>query len=65
MSTVTEALLAAFETLPEQEKQQFVNEVCRRVPSYDSGPLEDGVVAKAGDDLADLLAREEYDSQAR
>ena len=43
MSTTTSALLAAFEVLPEQEKQQFANEVFRRVPPYDSGPLDDAI----------------------
>jgi len=58
MSTVTTALLAAFETLPESEKQRFVIEICRRAPPYDSGPLDDDFVAQAGDDLA-ALSREE------
>jgi hypothetical protein len=65
MSTATKVLLAAFETLPEKEKQQFLDEVCRRVGPSDAGPLDDELVAKAGDDLADLLAQEEHDSQAR
>jgi hypothetical protein len=65
MSTATTALLAAFETLPEQEKQWFVNEVCRRTPPYDSGPLDDEIAARAGDELATLLAREEHDTQTR
>ena len=29
------------------------------------GPLEDEVVARAGDDLAAMLEREEHDAQAR
>jgi len=63
MSTVTTALLAAFETLPEPEKQRFVVEVCRRAPPYDSGPLDDESVAQAGDDLAALLDREEHETR--
>ncbi len=65
MSTATTALLAAFETLPAEEEQRFVTEVCRRAPPYDSGPLEDEIAARAGDELATLLAREEHDAQTR
>jgi hypothetical protein len=65
MSTATTALLAAFEVLPEADKQQFVNEVCRRAPPFDSGTLDDQVAAQAGDDLAALLAQEEHDAPAR
>jgi hypothetical protein len=65
MSTATTALLAAFDGLPDTEKQQFVNAVCRRVPPCDSGPLDDDLVALAGDDLAAMLAQEEHDTNAR
>ncbi len=58
MSTATTTLLAAFEGLPDSEKQQFVNAVCRRLPPVDSGPLDDELVAQAGDDLAALLTLE-------
>jgi hypothetical protein len=63
MSTATTALLAAFETLPEAEKQQFVIEVCRRARPHDSGPLDDELVAEAGDDLAALHDREEHETR--
>ena len=65
MSTPTTTLLAAFEVLPDSEKQQFVNAVCRRLPPIDSGPLDDALVAQAGDDLTALLAQEEHETGAR
>jgi len=60
MSAETAQLLAAFETLPAEEQQVFVKELFRRLPPYDSGPLEDDEVARAGDELAAMLEREEY-----
>lgn len=65
MSTATTTLLAAFESLPDQEKQQFVNEVFRRMPPYDSGPLDDAVAAQAGDEQAARLAQEEHEASER
>ena len=65
MSTAATALLTAFEVLPENEKQQLVNELFRRVPPYDSGPLDDRVVARAGDELAAMLGEEEHATQTR
>lgn len=65
MSTAATALLNAFELLPENEKQQLANELFRRVPPYDSGPLDDQVTARAGDDLAAMLGEEEHATQAR
>ncbi len=59
MSAETAQLLAAFETLPAKEQQAFVKEILSRLPPYDSGPLEDNEVARAGDELAILLEREE------
>jgi len=55
----------AFETLPPSEKDLFVSELFRRLPPVDSGPLEDKVLACAGDDLAAMLEREDHDAQAR
>lgn len=63
MSAETAQLLAAFETLPAQEKQAFVKELFRRLPPYDSGPLEDEVAARAGDELAAMLEREEHETR--
>ena len=65
MSTETARLLVAFDTLPPVEKDMFVRELFRRLPPVDSGPLEDEVLARAGDDLAAKLEREENDAQAR
>ena len=65
MSTATTALLAAFEVLPDADKQQFVSEVCRRAPQFDSGALDDQIAAQAGDDMAAILAQEEHDAEAR
>jgi hypothetical protein len=65
MSAATAQLVAAFETLPAEEQQAFVKEIFRRLPPYDAGPLEDAEVARAGDELAALLEREEHDPQAR
>jgi len=65
MSTETARLLVAFETLPPSEKDLFVSELFRRLPPVDSGPLEDKVLARAGDDLAAMLEREDHDAQAR
>ncbi|HXP59353.1 MAG TPA: hypothetical protein VN829_02625 [Dongiaceae bacterium] len=58
-------LLEAFETLPPAEKEVFVSELFRRLPPVDSGPLEDEVLTRTGDDLAARLEREEHDAQAR
>jgi len=52
MSTETARLLVAFDTLTPSEKDLFVSELFRRLPPVDSGPLEDKVLARAGDDLA-------------
>jgi hypothetical protein len=65
MSAETARLLVAFDTLPPSEKDLFVRELFRRLPPVDSGPLEDEVVARAGDDVAAMLEREEHDAQAR
>jgi hypothetical protein len=65
MSAETARLLEAFETLPPSEKEVFVSELFRRLPPVDSGPLEDKVLARAGDDLAAILEHEEYDAQTR
>ena len=63
MSAETAQLLAAFETLPAEEKQVFVKEVLRRLPPYDSGPLDDATVALAGDEMAARLEQEEHEAR--
>ena len=65
MSAITIRLLAEFEALPAEEKQNFAKEIFRHLPPYDSGPLNDDDVARAGDELAALLAQEENDSPTR
>jgi hypothetical protein len=56
MGVVAEKLIAQFETLPADEKQAVVREILRRLPSYDSGPLDDDVAARAGDQMASVLS---------
>jgi hypothetical protein len=58
-------LLTEFEALPAQEKQECAAEMLRRLPRFDSGPLDDELVAAAGDDLAARLEVEEREAQAR
>jgi hypothetical protein len=65
VSTETAQLIAAFEALPTEEKQAFVQELFRRLPPVDSGPLDDEDVARAGDEFAALLDQEEHDSKTR
>lgn len=65
MSAVAEKVIAAFESLPEDEKQAVVKEILRRLPPFDSGPLSDEDVALAGDQLAASLEQEENASPAR
>ena len=65
MSAETAHLLDMFEALPAEEQQRFVKELFGRLPPLDSGPLEDDVVARAGDDLAAGLEQEEHDAPAR
>jgi hypothetical protein len=65
VSAETARLLVAFDTLPPAEKQVFVKELFRRLPPIDSGPLEDTLVAHAGDELAALLEDEDHDAQTR
>jgi hypothetical protein len=65
VSTDTARLIAAYEALPQEKKQEFVKELFHRLPPFDSGPLDDKEVASAGDQLAAMLEREERDPQAR
>ena len=59
MSTATAKLLSEFEALRVEEKQEFVREVIRHLPPWDSGPLSDEVAAAAGDQLAAMHDEEE------
>jgi len=65
VSETTIKLLAAFEALPKEEKLSFLREAFRRLPPLDSGALNDEEVARAGDEIAAMLEREENDSKAR
>ncbi len=65
MSAVAEKVIAAFELLPAEEKQAVAKEILRRLPPFDSGPLDDQEVALAGDRLAAMLEREENGSPTR
>jgi hypothetical protein len=65
MSAASAQLIAAFESLPAEEKQIVVKEILLRLPPFDSGPLADEEVALAGDHLAAMLDQEENGSQAR
>jgi hypothetical protein len=65
MSEKTLVLLEAFDALPPEEKLDFANAVMRRLPPVDSGPLDDEVVAKAGDGLAAMLQQEEDEAKPR
>jgi hypothetical protein len=65
MSAVAEKVIADFESLPAAEKQLVVKEILRRLPPFNSGPLDDEVVALAGDQLAAMLDGEENGASAR
>lgn len=65
MSSTTAQLLAQFDTLPAEEKREFVNALFRRLPPLDSGTLEDDDLALAGDQVAVMLDKEENDAVAR
>jgi hypothetical protein len=47
MMSETSALLEAYEHLPAEEKRTFTEEVLRRAPLFDSGPLEDSEISNA------------------
>lgn len=65
MSSATAQLLAQFDTLPAEEKREFVDALFRRLPPLDSGPLDDAQIAAAGDQLAAMLDKEENDAATR
>ncbi len=65
MSGAAEQVIAVFETLPPEEKQAVAQEILRRLPPLDSGPLDDAELALAGDELAAMLERQENDPATR
>ena len=65
MSTETANLIASYEALPQGAKQEFVKELLWRLPRFDAGPLDDETMARAGDELAAALDKEEDDAAAR
>ncbi len=64
MSRETEALLEAFENLPQEEKRAFAGEVLRRSLPFDSGPIEDSEIGAASTALFESLDKEDGDSSA-
>ena len=64
MSVVAEKLIAEFESLPVEDKQAVAKEILRHLPPYDSGPLDDQEVARAGDRMAAMLDEEEEESDS-
>jgi hypothetical protein len=65
MGTAPKQIIAAFEALSANDKQLVAKEILRRLPPFDSGPLDDEQVALAGDQLAAILQEEENGSQTR
>ena len=65
MSAETIRLINAFEALPLEENQAFVNQIFQRLPPYDSGSLDYEVAARAGDELAVLLEQEVNGAETR
>jgi hypothetical protein len=65
MSAASVRLIDAFESLPTEEKQIVLKEILLRLPPLDSGPFEDEQLARAGDDLATMLEKEEHESETR
>ena len=65
MSSETQALLKAFDHLPEKEKQLFAQEVLRRSLPFDSGPISDEEIGAASSALFQSLDDENGDSTPR
>lgn len=65
MSAAATKLLTEYEALPLADKHEFVRELVRRFPPWDSGELSDKTAAAAGDELAAMLGQQERDSKAR
>jgi len=65
MSRDSQALLEAFERLPEPERRAFMDEVLRRSLPFDSGPIEDEEIGAASSRLFESLDEKDGDSPAR
>ncbi len=65
MSAAAAKLLSEYEALPSVEKEEFARALLLRLPPLDSGPLDDDLVAAAGDEIALILEQEENDAQTR
>ena len=65
MSDKALALLAEFEALPTNEKLDVANAIMKQLGPWDSGALDDSLLARAGDDLARALDAEENGAQTR
>jgi hypothetical protein len=59
------ALLEEFEGLAPGDKVELANAIFRRLPPVDSGPLDDELPAEGGDMMAEMLAKEENEAEAR
>jgi len=55
MSRESQALLEAFEHLPAEEKRVLTDEILRRAPPFDSGPLADEEISAAAVALFESL----------
>ena len=58
----TQALLEAFEHLAAEEKRAFTEEVLRRSPPFDSGPLTDEEIGADANTLWQSLDEEDRDT---
>lgn len=65
MTQKTKMLLEAFELLPPEEKQVFVQEILRRSLPFDSGPISDEEIAAASSRLIDFLDADDGSVQGR
>jgi hypothetical protein len=65
VSATAAKLLSDFEALSLVEKEEFARELFLRLPPLDSGPLDDDLIASAGDQLAAIIEQDEHDAAAR
>ena len=63
MTQKASLLLEAFEALPAEEKRVVADEILRRSPPFDSGPLTDEEIGAASSKLFEWL--DENESGAR